>query len=426
MVRYAAAFDNDEPELSSALLRYADIKKLWDRSSVVLRRFLVSQFHEVNGSLDIDVLRGNVVGPILNYLEKGCTDIEVVEMSEFDFKNYKYFDGSLNEFQSFCEENQLNSEVPDFIRETALRNKYGKLDVCASLARLEREYADYVPDWAVSYIDTIDYFKRLGKLKSVVQYKWARKALAMVSREDLELLEDIGDVFVRLALGGKGLFVFNPGNVVGVTVILKEKTLWFPSYEWKLVREVIQSRDFTFSVKEIRGASSLIIAEKGKEIIPVWIALNKDAVDPVKEYLDYVNSELGTKFDFVPENYYTGLYCAISNVMLHRSDWLIYLKLFPLLKGLKIRAGCSLPQAILNNFPKLQLKEDRNLAIAKVRIAEKEKSVILAYLDGSLKEAEKAGEQVNVWEQSKECKSVRDLTDVGSVVDWLRSKQQRQ
>ena len=281
MVRYAAAFDNDEPELSSALLRYADIKKLWDRSSVVLRRFLVSQFHEVNGSLDIDVLRGNVVGPILNYLEKGCTDIEVVEMSEFDFKNYKYFDGSLNEFQSFCEENQLNSEVPDFIRETALRNKYGKLDVCASLARLEREYTDYVPDWAVSYTDTIDYFKRLGKLKSVVQYKWARKALAMVSREDLELLEDIGDVFVRLALGGKGLFVFNPGNVVGVTVILKEKTLWFPSYEWKLVREVIQSRDFTFSVKEIRGASSLIIAEKGKEIIPVWIALNKDAVDPI-------------------------------------------------------------------------------------------------------------------------------------------------
>ena len=78
------------------------------------------------------------------------------------------------------------------------------------------------------------------------------------------------------------------------------------------------------------------------------------------------------------------------------------------------------------DLPKLQLKEDRNLAIAKVRIAEKEKSVILAYLDGSLKEAEKAGEQVNVWEQSKECKSVRDLTDVGSVVDWLRSKQQRQ
>ena len=51
MVRYAAAFDNDEPELSSALLRYADIKKLWDRSSVVLRRFLVLDRLQLTGQI---------------------------------------------------------------------------------------------------------------------------------------------------------------------------------------------------------------------------------------------------------------------------------------------------------------------------------------------------------------------------------------
>lgn len=409
---------------------YDFVKDLWDCSSEKLKQFIIRQLRGFN-SHDMDIFNANVIAPIRQYLHSGCTEDDIVNMSEFDFRNYKYFNGSLQEFHEFCTINEITFDMPDYVRETALKSKYTKVETCANLSRLNLEYADFVPTWAKKYEEIIQYFKALGGIsRNVLKHVWARRALAKIAKEDLRLLSGSGDVFIRLLLGcSDNECISRYGintlcTITGVTISLPYEDRWIPSYEWKLIRGKLTVGNYSYSIKKV-GCLVNLVATDGGVGLPALVEPNLDTDYPMIEYITEFNKLYGTKLIFTEKCYDSGMFSAMQMVMWGQTNWLFYLKLFPIMKNLKVEYGITLPRAILNNFSKLSIHEDERLDIAVVRINDEEKPVVMAYLDGSLKKAEETGEQVDVWNQNKKCSSIRDIAGISNVIDWLRNKQEQ-
>ena len=418
------AFSSDGSE-SLELNEYAKtnsmIAGLWDRSSKKFKEYLQPELNAFGnwGERNAMVISG-FVSPVLKYLDSGLSEDDIMSMSEWEFKNaYNYKNHSLEEFREFCKRNNVEAITDDRVVYIMLSKRCTQQQCYVYMFREMDEFAEYLPEWAVDRDSVYKYLSSLQNTgKQFREYKWYLKALSRCTIEDLEYVNGASNPLLNLAFGkyydtAVKQVAYECSDAVWVSINTERDNQLYPLYEWERIRKSITGLDVRCMCL---GETVLACTRKFKGVIEGMFPLSSVSEDPVLDFVNAFEEQYSINVD--KDKLYDGILCAVQLFLMHKVDWLLYIKLYTVFKSVRVLPDKTFMECILTQSG-VNFEVDNSLNIAMVRIEEKLESVFLAYMNGDLKAAKNEGVVVYACDPCRQPETFNKLPGLPSVYKWL-------